>query len=401
MTARPWLALQLTLVAQILATFVLAMAPVLAPAVAPQLGLRSDLVGLFTGTAYLFAMLSGLLCGPWINPVGPVRFTQLVLLVAACGGLLATFTSSAGLLVAAAFIGAGYGAANPAATAILGRHAPARSAGLFFALKQAGVPAGIALAGVVLPVGLVALGWRETVWLAAAACVLAAASFAPAVRRLEDQAAAPPGRLAWAGSFLQVLRHAPLRRLSLASATYAMAQLGFLTYSVSLLVQLGLPLAVAAGLLSASQVASLVMRISLGHVADRWVRPRLLLSVLGLAMAVASLVLAFLPSMPPVAVAGLVMVLVGATTMGWNGVFFAELIRIVPREQLAQSAGGTQVFIFGGSMLGPYLFSQLLQFGGSYRLGYVALAALAAMGALSMLLSRDDSAGPGRGGRPG
>ena len=390
MTPRPWLALQVTLAAQMLATFVISIAPVLAPAVAPKLGVAAQQVGMFTGTAYLFAMISGLALGPWINRVGPVRATQLVLATAALGALLTTQGGGASLLVAAALIGIGYGGANPSAAAILGRHVPAHAAGLFFALKQAGVPAGVALAGLLLPIGLVWPGWRETVWLLAGVCLLLAGLFAPTARLLEpaERGAAPRG-LAFAGSLLQVMRHPALRRLSLMSTAYAMTQLGFLTFSVSLLVHLGVPLALAAGLLAASQVAAVATRIGMGHVADRWIAPRLLLGLLGLAMALASLTLALLPAAPPVPVAALVRVLTGATTMGWNGVFFAQLVRVVPREELAQSSGGTQFFTFAGSMLGPYLFSQLLGLGGSYALGYCLLAALAALASLAMLLGRE------------
>lgn len=390
MTVRPWLALQVTLAAQTLATFVLAIAPVVAPAVAPQLGVLPAQVGTFTGTAYLFAMLSGLLFAPWIGAIGPVRSTQGVLVTAAAGALLATFAGPAGLLLAAALVGIGYGGANPAAAAILSRHAPAGATGFFFALKQAGVPLGVALAGLLLPAGLALFGWRATVWAAVGVCVGVALLLVPAAPRLEGERAARPRGTAWAGTLLQVLRQPALRRLSLMSTAYAMAQLGFLTFSISLLVQQGLPLPVAAGLLAASQAAAVVVRIGMGHVADRWIAPRVLLGALGLAMAVLSVALAFLPPAPPLFLATAAMVLAGATTMGWNGVFFAQLVRVVPRDQLAQSSGGTQVFTFAGSMLGPLLFSQLLLAGGSYRMGYVGLAVLAAGAGLTMLLSRDD-----------
>lgn len=44
---RPWLALQVTLAAQVMASFVMSVAPILAPAVAPALGLAPGQVGFF------------------------------------------------------------------------------------------------------------------------------------------------------------------------------------------------------------------------------------------------------------------------------------------------------------------------------------------------------------------
>jgi MFS family permease len=384
---RPWLALQATLAVQMLATMTLSSAAVMAPAVAPQLGLPPERVGLFTGTAYLLAMLSGLALGPWANRIGPARLSQAVLVAAAIGAALATTGLPWMLLLAATLMGLGYGVANPTSAAILGRHAPPGSPGLFFAMKQSGVPIGVALAGLAVPLGLQLFGWRGTAWAAAAICLTAAALLMPAAARLDPPTRGPaPPAAAWAHALAAVLRQPALRRLSLVSLAYAMAQHGFLTFSVTLLtLQAGLPLAVAAGLLAASQVACTVVRVVLGHVGDRWITPRRLLGVLGLAMAASCIALGALSRDTPLALAALVMVACGATTMGWNGVYFAELVRVVPREELAASAGGTQFFTFAGGMLGPFLFAQLLHAGGSYALGYGVLALLAVAAAVAML----------------
>lgn len=384
--ARPWLALETTLAVQTLASIVLSAAPVLAPAVAPQLGLAPERVGVFMGTAYLFAMISGVALGPWAGRVGAARLTQWVLVAVAAGSAASTL-GSPGLLVSAALIGIGYGALNPAAAAILGRHAPARAPGLFFALKQCGVPLGVALTGLLMPLGLAALGWRGTALATAGACLLLAAALHPVAARLDPrEPAAAPRRNAWAATLLTVVRQPALRNLSLVSLAYAMAQQGFLTFSVSLLtLSLGFPLPVAAGLLAASQLACTVTRIGLGHVGDRWVAPQVLLGGLGLAMALACLALSALPVNPGLLLAALVMVAAGATTMGWNAVYFAQLLRTVPRDELAASAGGTQFFTFAGGMAGPFIFGQFLHVGGSYASAYAWLAVLPAAAGIAML----------------
>lgn len=384
---RPWLALQVTLGVQMLATFVLGSAPVLAPAVAPELGLAPERVGIFTGTAYLFAMVSGLASGPWVGRIGATRLTQILLVAVALGAASTTLGTPLLMLLSAAFIGVAYGAVNPAAASILGRHAPQGSPGLFFALKQAGVPVGVGLSGLLMPIGLVALGWRGSALVTAGVCLLLAVLLVPVERRLDPRERGPaPVRNAWAHTLVAVLRQPALRRLSLVSLVYGMVQQGFLSFSVLLLtLQLGLPLALAAGLLAISQVACTVMRIVLGHVGDRWVAPQVLLGVLGLCMAASCLALGALPAGASVPLVALVMVACGATAMGWNGVYFAQLLRTVPRAELAASAGGTQFFTFAGGMAGPFLFAQLLHMGGSYALGYACLALLSAAAGLAML----------------
>lgn len=73
---RPWLALQAMLAVQVLASLVMSTAAVLAPVVAPTLGLAPEQVGLFVAVAYLCAMLSGLRTGHWVARVGGVRVSQ-------------------------------------------------------------------------------------------------------------------------------------------------------------------------------------------------------------------------------------------------------------------------------------------------------------------------------------
>ncbi|RYY58643.1 MAG: MFS transporter, partial [Comamonadaceae bacterium] len=165
--ARPWLALGATLAVQACVSLSLAAAPVLAPAVAPGLGIAPERVGLFIATCYLFAMVSGLRTGAWSAQRGPTRVSQLLLLVMAAGLALAMLGNAVVFLLAAVLIGAAYGASNPAAAAILGRHAPPGSPGLVFSLKQAGVPLGVAAAGLLLPLALTHAGWRIAVGLVA------------------------------------------------------------------------------------------------------------------------------------------------------------------------------------------------------------------------------------------
>jgi MFS family permease len=395
---RPWLALQTTLAAQALASGLLSAAPVLAPAVAPELGVAPERVGFFVGGVYAVATLAGLSSSLFVSRFGAVRVTQAVLVSMAVGAALAGVGQPLVLFALAAILfGLGYGTVNPAAAEILGHHAPPGAPGLFFALKQTGVPIGVGLAGLLFPMGLAVLGWRGAVWMAAGLCLLLALALAPAVTRLQ----VGPGRATAAGSgglatLRAVWRRPALRTLSLVSFAYALAQQGFLTFIVArLYLELGLSLAWAAGLLAASQLACIVARVSLGHLADRWVSPRILMGVLGVCIALNFLALGLLPAQIGLAATAVVVIACGATAMGWNGVFFAYLVRAVPRQELVASSGGTQFFIFTGGMLGPLLFGWLVHSGGSHALGYLLLAALTALAGAAMLLT------PGGTGRSG
>src|SRR5690606_30639406 len=145
-------------------------------------------------------------------------------LLAFGSGLLAiTGGFAIALLAAAMLVGIGYGVINPAAATLLNHHSPTARRGLFFSLKQAGVPVGVALAGLLLPVGLVTLGWRASL----AALGGVSVSFALllfAARRPLDPArllnavakntSAVPRRER-SPSLMRVLKDPALRRLSL------------------------------------------------------------------------------------------------------------------------------------------------------------------------------------------
>jgi MFS family permease len=376
MTARPGHALLAMLAVQVLATISLTSASVLAPAVAPTLGLAPERIGWFAGLAYALAMLSGLRCGVWVARLGGVRVSQLALLAAAAGLLLATWVPPAGLLLAAMLIGVGYGLANPAAAEILAHHTPRGVPGLFFSIKQAGVPMGVALCGLLMPLGLAQLGWRWTAALTALTALLLALALQRSLAPLQTPAPHTPlVARSWLSPLRQVWAARELRLLSMVSCTYALMQQIFVTYVVALLhLQGGLSLAAAAGILSASQLVSMAARVSLGHVADRWLAPMQLLGLLGLGMGASMVLLAWTGAGGLLGAALLAAMACGATAMGWNGVFYAALIRSVPRESMAALTGATQFFTFLGGMLGPLVFGQLVHAGASHASVYTAMA---------------------------
>jgi MFS family permease len=379
------LALKVTVAAQAIISLVPAIAPVIAAEMAPRLGTSPDRVGVFSAIAYLAAMVSGLMVAPWIGWLGPVRSTQIMLLTAAVGVLLAAIGTLNGVVLAALIIGASMGVPNPAFSAIMGRHAPCSAIGLYLSLRQAAAPAGIALAGLLVPLGIASFGWQGSLAMAAAVCVLAALAVGRTVRALDWRDGGEPPGIDLGSSLFYVAQRPALRRLGLVSLAYGMAQQSFLAYSVLLLVRRDVPLSTAAALLSVSQIASVVTRITLGHVSDRWLTPRLLLGSYGVAMGLAFLILAFLPHSPTLLVAGGAMAFTAATAMGWQGLMTAHLLRIAPQDQITRCASGNQVFTFAGAMLGPYLLSQLFGYGLQYTIAFVVLGAVAAISGVSMI----------------
>jgi hypothetical protein len=75
----------------------------------------------------------------------------------------------------------------------------------------------------------------------------------------------------------------------------------------------------------------------------------------------------------------------GATAVGWNGVFLAELTRLAPRDRIADVTGGCSFFTFLGVVLSPPLFHFVLRMTADYGMSY-ALFGLAPLAAGVLLL---------------
>lgn len=401
--AAPLVALAVTLVVQVLASFSLAVPSVLAPAVASEFGLQAQHVGWLVSTAYLSAMLTGLACGAASRRHGPVRMNQFGLVCLALALVLCVFTQVWLLLIAGILIGIGYGIPNPTAADILSRHSPRERRGLFFSIKQTGVPAGVAITGVLIPFLVAWFDWR-TALLAMAGVLLTVALLIGGSRRILDPARASRAEPAATDTqssgvlrtlatgvwqpLRQVLSDSALRRLGLVSLIYAFTQVVYLSFLVSALkLEHQLSLAAAAAMLSASQVVSVFARVGWGYVSDRWVDPGRLLGLLGVGMSASLMTLAFMPVGISPALMLVITTACAATVVAWNGVFYAELVRQVAPGEVTRVTGATQFLTFLGGVSGGAGFVGLLNVTGSFSASFAVVALIPLITALITLRS--------------
>ena len=71
-----------------------------------------------------------------------------------------------------------------------------------------------------------------------------------------------------------------------------------------------------------------------------------------------------------------VSMLFGATAIGWNGVYLAEVARLAPAGQAGVLTGGTLFFTYFGVVAGPPAFAALVSVTGSFATGYAAIGAV-------------------------
>ena len=75
----------------------------------------------------------------------------------------------------------------------------------------------------------------------------------------------------------------------------------------------------------------------------------------------------------------------GATAVGWNGVFMAEVARQAPPDRIGLATGGCMMMTFSSILVGPAAFGAISVAAGSYATTFLAVAGVAAIGAASLV----------------
>lgn len=369
----------LTLV-QVISTMVFNQASVLAPAAATEFGIAAADVAYYVSIVYLAAMISTVGGGPLTRRLGPIRFMQTGLTIAALGSFVFATGGVAMAALSAFIVGLGSGPLTIASSHILARVSPPRLANVTFSLKQSGVPLGFAICGAVLPSLALDFGWR---WAAASVGILsiaAAIAMQPLRTLYDDERTGGSARLPSLTEILEPLRLAwrdPILRPMcfigmLFSATQAIVVNFTVVYAVD---GLQMSYVLAGALLSAATVAGAFGRVFWGALADLLRRPSAVLAGIGAIIAMAATVMAFSTPAWPITAIYIVCTILGGTAVGWNGVFIAESASRAPPGRAAEFTGATQLFVFCGALLSPLLFRTVLAVTGVYEVGYLLLAA--------------------------
>lgn len=390
-------ALSATLLVQVVSSLAGAAIPLLGPILTLRWELAPENIG------YVSAVVSVGICwflacgGPMLDHHGPVRTLQLGLICVAAGlALLSQPTISLGL-AGALLVGLGLAPNTPAGSQVLMRTAPAGHRTLIFSIKQAGVPLGGAIAGITVAPLVLAFGFIGAVSAIIAtvlACTVLVQTFQP---RLDAERG--PRNRAWPRLFLSpssltraariINAHSGLPMLTAIGVSFSITQACITAFTATyMVVQHGASLAQAGLYMSVLLATSTVARIVFGWLADRLGSGLLLLCVLALAAGSAILLLVWSAAASPWLVYGC-MALVGATSMGWNGVHMAELARVSPLASIGDVTSSASMFGFIGSICGPLVFAMLASKTGSFTWPFVLVAGqLIAFGAFALAIER-------------
>jgi predicted MFS family arabinose efflux permease len=387
-----WGALAGTVAIQAMAAMAVITVPVMAPEMARMLDVPVALVGVYVAAIYACAMVSSLSAGAAVARLGAIRVSQRCLLSCAAGLAISAVPAWQAVAFGAVLIGFGYGQITPASSHLLARTTSRERMSLVFSLKQTGVPLGGALAGAVVP-SLLLQGWQIALLAVSLTTLACAALVQPWREALDSDRDGTRPRVF--GQLAQPLRlvvsHAALRRLAACSFVFSVVQLSLTTYLVTFLhTTLAYGLVAAGMALSVSQLAGVAGRVFWGYASDRWLGAAQTLAILAATMLLASLATALISPDVPVFLVLVVVALFGASAIGWNGVYLAQVAREAPPGQASVATGGTLAVTFFGVVVGPPLFGLMADTTGSYRAGFLALAVGLAICLVIMLKSMKD-----------
>ncbi len=356
---------------------------VVAPEAGPAIGVDPTYIGVYRSMAFVLAMFVGAGSGVFISRYGAIRVCQASMLFAAASMGAIALASPLAAILSAAFLGMTYGPFNPASAQILVNVSTPRWRPLIFSIKQTGVPLGGVLAGALIPLLTIAVGWRGAVLTAGILALVVLVLLQP-LRRTFDADRKREQRLtrvSIAGPLRLVFAHSALRGLALVGFAYAGTQSSVGAFFVLYLVQdAGMPLVQAGMIFALLQAGGVCGRISWGAVAGRFVSPRKLLAVLGMTTAALVVATAALMSTWSLVAVGVLGFILGASSFGWNGVFHSEIADRAPEGKLAEAIGGVQFVVFGGVVVMPPLFGAVVSLAKSYTAAFlfVSTAALLA-----------------------
>ncbi len=381
---RPLTVIGITTLVQVVTVMIGNSMVVIAPAMATLLQVEPALIGFQVSFVYGGAMLAVIYGGRLVQRYGAARTQQICVGVAAVGALLATVPSLWLLPIASVLMGAGTGPATPASSHVLNRFTDPARRNLIFSLKQTGVPLGVVTAAFLMPPITLAYG-ASWAFLTIALIAFTVLLLLQPLHRHWDDDRTPGIRLIQdpLGGVPVVWNHPILRWLALSAFFYAFCQLCVTSFAVTMLVtEIGFGLVQAGMLLSLIQLSGVCSRVVFGLLADRIGSALSTLAAVGCVTAVMCLATVFLSPGWPRTGLYVMLVCLGASAVGWTGMFIAEVARVAPKGQVGLATSGAIAFNFLGILCGPALFTLAYKGIGSYAhtfglLVFVALAGVA------------------------
>ncbi|MDP6342591.1 MAG: MFS transporter [Alphaproteobacteria bacterium] len=374
--------------------------PILADRLAEDFGISPAWLGLYLFLQNVMAIIAALGCGSFILRYGPLRISQLTLLLMG-GNLLVIASGQLWLYPLGAILLGAAAVSTPASSHILSRVCPPRLVPVIFSVKQTGVPVGALIGGLLIPflLGLVfysatlgttiRLGPYGAALVTALIVFLVALSLQPIRTHFDDDR--DPGQKISFGdirtTLVMVLRNPSLRDIAFAAFAFGGLQALFSGFFILYLIDgLGYSEIEAGSAFAIASFTAIWARILWGALGGGFVPSRWILAGIGLFSGIAALLMTQFDFTWTLNEIIAVAILFNITALSWHGILLAETARLAPEGQVGGVTGGVLSFTSIAMMIYPALYGLILAATGSYEIGF-AIAAIPAFAAFVIFLN--------------
>jgi len=377
-----WVVLAAATLAQASASFAMLGLPALAGFLQQEFGLSAAATGLLLTASYAAPLFALLFVGDLLDRKSERLIIGLGAAILFVALLLAAASNSFAALLAWLFIaGLGYSATQPGGSKSVSAWFRGDRLGLAMGVRQAGLPAGGAVAAAILPAMAAALSWRAALVTGAVAALAGGLAFALIYRPPPENADAAPRRARLSVAVVAgLLRERWMRNAMVAGLALVSAQYGILTWLMLYLRDhAAIALTHGAAFLFLVQFVGVAGRIGLAAWSDRAPAARFrLLTLSMIAVAAGVLILMFIPADTPEPALALLAAWLGFFGLGWYGPWVAYLAETAPPDQTGLTLGTAMALNQFGIMAAPPLLGLAHDLSG----GYTALWAciIAALG---------------------
>jgi len=374
--------------------------PVLADSLAEQLGISRAWLGCYLFLQNVMAIIAAVGCGGFILRYGPLRISQMALVLMATS-LLVISTGWLWLYPLSALLLGASAVSTPASSHILARVCPPHLAPVVFSVKQTGVPVGSLIGGFLIPFLLVFVFYTATVGttvrlgpfgaaLGVALIILVVALMLQPLRNYFDRERQPDIKIAISDlrqTMRIVMSNYPLRDISFAAFAFGGQQSLFAGFFILYLIDgLGYSAIEAGSIFALASVSAIVARILWGWLGTSLVSPRWIFAGIGLTGGCSAVTITFMDATWSMEQITIVAILYNISALSWHGILLSETARLSPPDLVGGVTGGVLSCTSVAMMIYPALYGFLLAGTGSYELGF-ALGAIPAFIAFFVFLA--------------
>ncbi len=363
--------------------------PVLYPFIQEEFGATRAQLGLITTSMLIGGGVTSIPMGRLIDTMGVRRILGVTMMGMAGGLLLFSRIQSPMQGVLVALLISLIASASPPATAkAIMDWVRARTRGIAMGIKETAVPTSGFITAALLPFLAVTFGWRIAVLFVALMIAILSIVFFSFYRdkptsRIEGQ------RSSLIKSMAILARNRNIWIVALSRANFQALHFVFVSYLILFLVEeLDMSPAVGASFLAVAWAGSAVGRITWGLGSDLLGGRRIAVLVfVGTLSMLGMVLMTWLPPDASPAIVGLLVFVVGSTTLGLPGLYDVLEVEMVTPDLAGMGIGYIAIITRLGSLVPP-IFGLVVDRTNSYDIGWWMMAGIAAVGTLLVMFVR-------------